>query len=141
MPQRTFFFTSLLMIFGAIFYFGIDLYSENDTPDAPHIYESKTKIKFDGGESGVGEELLLKIEVTNKESEEALDQKRVGLLELEESIGLENEKLGTLIEQYDQNLADEGAKEKLSSALLNSDEYRASLLEKFKIENELKNTN
>jgi hypothetical protein len=61
------------------------------------------------------------------------------LQNLDEVIGNGNIELIALIQNYDQNIGDKVAEKKLSSALLSNEEYRLSLIEKFKLERDLKN--
>lgn len=72
-----------------------------------------------------------------KVTEESLAGEFDRLLEIDENINATNEKLNTLIAEYDEQLNSEELKQKLSVALTSDQEYRANMIEKFKIEQAL----
>lgn len=77
----------------------------------------------------------------NRLSGNSLEENVDRLLKLDTAIDNSNEQLNVLIEHYDQNIGYKSSEEELSSALLSSKELRLSLIEKFKLEQELKQSN
>lgn len=61
------------------------------------------------------------------------------LQDLDEIVDKGNVEISALIQNYDQNIGNKTAEKKLSSALLSNEGYRLSLIEKFKLERDLKN--
>ncbi len=77
-------------------------------------------------------------DVTGIDSELELEQKLDRLAELEDIINTGNNKLSALIVKYDEVLGDEEVRQELSTALLDSKQYRLSMIEKFKLERDFK---
>ena len=61
------------------------------------------------------------------------------LQDLDEIVDKGNVEISALIQNYDQNIGDKTVEKKLSSALLSNEEYRLSLIEKFKLKRDLRN--
>jgi len=59
------------------------------------------------------------------------------LIEVDNTIDDKNNEYLVLINEYDEDLSNKEVRENLSKALLNDEQYRSEILEKFKIEKEL----
>ncbi len=138
-----------LTVFGAALFFNIDtssipqVTSTKGTTDSEIIESSKLN---NSNEMELSEKLeetspASVKKVMNDEPQIALEQKMDRLVELENTIDANNDVLSSLIEKYDQNLGDETVKQELSTALLENREYRLSMLEKFKLDHEVKQLN
>jgi hypothetical protein len=75
--------------------------------------------------------------IKNETKEDDLVIKFDRLIEVDGQIDSANAEFKILITKYDQDLSNKGAMGELSAALLESDEYRVSMMEKFKLERSL----
>ncbi|MCP3671021.1 MAG: hypothetical protein GY814_11435 [Gammaproteobacteria bacterium] len=133
-----------LTVLGYMLYSGFNPAPENEVSSITDISKANNGTKF--GNSGANipstkneDDIPLPLEAsTSVDSQVELEQKVGRLIELESVIDTGNNKLSALIVKYDEVLGDEGVRQELSSALLDSKEYRLGMIEKFKLEQDLK---
>ncbi len=143
MQTRTIFSIFFLTAFGYMLYSGFNPAPENEVSSTADISKANSDTK-----SGTSRESILSVEqqdnsplpaedVTGIDSELELEHKLDRLAELEDIIDTGNNKLSALIVKYDQVLGDEEVRQELSTALLDSKQYRLSMIKKFKLERDL----